>query len=487
MAHPVNIEERFNFTSGLKKVLGITLVVGILLLAGGIILGVFHVGEHHDTDTEAVQPLYNLKEASESPGENLGEQGKTPQSGVIEHGAAQGDEAHPRGSGHAGADAAADTGGHGDEPGWRQRLFAGLWINNLFFTGLAVCGLFWVAIQYAAQAGWSAGFLRIPLAMASWLPYAAVLMVGVWLVASHDLFHWTHHYLIEETLADGSPNPDYDPIIAGKSGYLNTPFYLVRMVIFFGVWILMLHLIRKKSIAEDLHGGTSYWYTKRKYSAIFLVFFAVSSSMAAWDWVMSIDPHWFSTLFGWYVFSSWWVSAIAAITLIVVLLREAGYLKVVTANHMHDLGKFLFAFSIFWTYLWFAQFLLIWYANIPEESIYYVERLSSGFYSPIFFLNLFLNFLFPFLVLMTRDAKRHAIFLKIACAVVLFGHWMDFYLMVTPAVMKDSVAGGFGFIEVGLILVYASAFGFVVMGALTKIGLIPKHHPMLPESMHHHI
>lgn len=485
MAHPINIEERYTFASGLKKVLGIVLVVGIVLLAGGIIAGVMGIGEHHDTDTQAANPLYNLKEASESPGENLGgEQNATdPGSGVIEHGAAEGDGAHPRGSGNPEADAAS----HDSGPSWVTRLKANFWINNLFFTGLAVIGLFWVAIQYAAQAGWSAGFQRVPIAMASWLPIAGVLMLVTWLLSNHDLFHWTHEYLYNKELADGSVNPQYDPIIAGKKGYLNTIFYLARMVVFFGIWILFFVLLRNKMKEEDLHGGTSYWYTMRKYSAIFLVLFAVTSSMAAWDWVMSIDPHWFSTLFGWYVFASWWVSGIAAITLIVVLLREYGYLKIVTENHLHDLGKFLFAFSIFWTYLWFSQFLLIYYANIPEESIYYIERLSSDFYSPIFFINLFLNFLFPFLVLMTRDAKRHIIFLKIVCAVVLFGHWLDFYLMVSPAVMKDSVAGGFGLMEIGLILVYASAFGFVVMSSLSKIGLIAKHHPMLEESMHHHI
>jgi Ni/Fe-hydrogenase subunit HybB-like protein len=480
-SHPTNLDERYIFASGLKKVLGILLAVGVLLLAGGIVLGVLGVGEHHETqqhDTEAANPLYNLKEASESPGDKLGGKGASDQgSGVLEHGAAHGDEAHPRGSGSPSADAAAEE--HG--PNWVSRLYAALWINNVYFTGLAVIGLFWVALQYASQAGWSTGFLRVPLAMASWLPYAGGLMLIVWLIANHDLFHWTHEYLFDEA------DPRFDPIIAGKKGYLNTFFYLGRMVVFFAIWIIFFVLIRKRTMEEDLHGGTSYWYTIRKYSAIFLVLFAVSSSMAAWDWVMSIDPHWFSTLFGWYVFASWWVSGIAAITLIVVLLREYGYLRIVTENHLHDLGKFIFAFSIFWTYLWFSQFLLIYYANIPEESIYYIERLSSDFYSPVFFINLILNFFFPFLVLMTRDAKRHTIFLKIVCAVVLFGHWLDFYLMITPAVMKDSVARGFGFMEIGLILIYASAFGFVVMGSLAKIGLIQKNHPMLAESMHHHI
>ncbi|EMR03035.1 hypothetical protein [Cesiribacter andamanensis] len=469
MEHPIHVEERYRFTAGLKKVLGILLVVGVVLLAVGLFFGISGSGAHHHAEDSLESPI----EAAESPVDGA----VGAQSGALETLPGQGgeDSAHPRASGNPTADAA-----HDDAPVWRKQLFSNIWINNVFFTGLAIIGLFFVAIQYAAQAGWSASIIRVPLAMASWLPIAGVLMLVTWLIASHDLFHWTH-----ESLYDVN-NPDtYDPIIDGKKGYLNPVFYLARMVIFFAIWILFFFLIRRTSMEEDLHGGTSYWYKLRKHSAIFLVLFAVSSSMAAWDWVMSIDPHWFSTLFGWYVFASWWVSGLAAITLIVIFLREAGYMKIVNSNHLHDLGKFIFAFSIFWTYLWFSQFLLIYYANIPEESIYYIERLTSDYYSPVFFINLILNFFFPFLVLMTRDAKRHTIFLKIVCAVVLFGHWLDFYLMVTPGVMKDF--GGFGLIEVGLILIYASAFGFVVMTSLSKMGLIPKHHPMLQESIHHHI
>jgi hypothetical protein len=190
-------------------------------------------------------------------------------------------------------------------------------------------------------------------------------------------------------------------------------------------------------------------------------------------------------MFGWYVFASWFVSGLAAITLVVVFLKEAGYLKVVNANHIHDLGKFVFAFSIFWTYIWFSQFLLIYYANIPEETFYFVERWKSDHYAPYFFINLILNFFFPFLMLMTRDAKRHIIFLKIVCFAVLFGHWIDFYLMVTPGTLKDN--GGFGFLEIGLIMIYGSAFLFVVLSSLAKHPLIAKNHPMLEESLHHHI
>ncbi|WP_017729949.1 hypothetical protein [Nafulsella turpanensis] len=455
-------EEQFNFTSRFKKILGIVLVVGILAVIGGIVVGISGGEEHHGAEHEATEVTEEFR-----TGEGSGDGPRT----------------HAPGTGDPQAfDMAAVE--HG--PDWVTRLFANLWINNLFFTGLAIIGVFFVAIQYVSQAGWSTGFLRIPLAMGAWLPYAGVLMLVVFWFGSHDLFHWTHEGLYEKFLADGkTPNPEYDEIIAGKEAYLNTAFYIGRTIAYFIIWAGAFYFLRKKSLEEDINGGTSYWYTLRKYSAIFLVLFAVTSSTAAWDWVMSIDPHWFSTLFGWYVFSSWWVSGLAAITLVVILLREHGYLKVVNANHVHDLGKFVFAFSIFWTYLWFSQFLLIYYANIPEESIYFIERLSSDYYSPIFFINLVINFVFPFFVLMTRDAKRHSIFLKITCIAILFGHWLDFYLMVTPGVMKEY--GGFGLLETGLTLIYGAAFLFVTFTALSKVPLVPKNHPMLEESLHHHI
>jgi hypothetical protein len=215
------------------------------------------------------------------------------------------------------------------------------------------------------------------------------------------------------------------------------------------------------------------------------VFFAVSSSVAAWDWVMSIDTHWFSTMFGWYVFASWWVTGLALITLIVVYLKDAGYLKIVNANHLHDLGKFIFAFSVFWTYIWFGQFLLIYYAHIPEETVYFIERMTTSPYSWIFFANLILNFVLPFLLLMTRDAKRHMSMLKVVCPIVIVGHWFDFYNMVTPGVMKEQ--GGLGLLEIGLALIFLAAFLWITLSSLSKMPLFGKNHPMLEESLHHHI
>lgn len=439
-------EERFEFTSKAKRNLALLVVVGVVLLLIGIFSNMGGSGHGHEEhavlQTSTTQQLVALN----------GEEGEQ----------------------------AATAGEHHETATWIKRLFVDLWINNVFFTGLGIIGLFFVAIQYASQSAWSTGFLRVPTAMASWLPIAAVLMILVFWIGKHDLFHWTHQYLYDTN------SPEYDPIIAGKRGFLNLPFYLIRMVVFFGVWLVFFYYMKKRIFAEDLEvPGVDRWKQIRSSSAWFLVFFAVSSSISAWDWVMSIDPHWFSTLFGWYVFSSWWVSGLAFIALIVVVLKENGYLSIVNENHLHDLGKFVFGFTIFWTYLWFSQYLLIYYANIPEETVYFVQRQTTGQYRPVFFLNLIINFVFPFLFLMTRDSKRKLATMKIAAVVVIAGHWLDFYLMITPGTMKFE--GGFGFMEIGTTLIYLGAFLWITLSNLSKNLLIPKNHPTLEESLHHHI
>lgn len=379
------------------------------------------------------------------------------------------------------------AGGHEGSQPWLKRIYASMWQNSVFFTGISVIGLFFIAVQYAAQAGWSAGVKRIPLAMTTWLPFAGLIMLALYFVAGHDLFHWSHSSLY----AKGTEG--YDEILDKKSGFFYWPmaagsfpiFWLLRLVLFFGLWYMFYLWIRREMLAEDLNGGVAHWEKARTLSAIFLIFFAVSSSVSAWDWVMSIEPHWFSTMMGWYVFASWWVTGLAVITWIVANLKEAGYLKVVNANHLHDLGKFIFAFSIFWTYIWFSQFMLIYYANIPEETVYFIARMKTPPYSWIFFVNLIMNFVLPFLLFMTRDAKRHMSTLKLVCPIVIVGHWFDFYNMITPGVMKTH--GGFGLLEIGLAIVFTSAFLFVVMNALTKFPLVPKNDPMMAESLNHHI
>lgn len=446
-------EERYTFTASAKKTLMIVGVVGMVLLVIGIITSMS--GGHHEEGEHALNTLTSQNELVAST--------------------------------NAVASTAEEGGEHQGTATWLKRVYNNLWINNVYFTGLAIIGLFFVAIQYAAQAGWSSGLKRIPLAMAHWLPIAGVLMLVSWFIVNHDIFHWTHASLYVPVEEGG------DKIIQGKAAFWYWPleigtfpiFYVLRMVIFFALWYMFFLWIKREMLAEDLDGDIKHWYKARKYSAIFLIIFAVSSSISAWDWIMSVDPHWFSTMFGWYVFASWWVNGLAVITLIVVMLKQNGYLSIINSNHLHDIGKFVFGFSIFWTYIWFSQFLLIYYANIPEETVYFIQRLDSGNYKWVFFVNLLLNFFLPFLLLMTRDAKRHMSLLKLVCPIIIVGHWFDFYLMITPGVMQTN--GAFGLMEIGMALVFGVAFLFVTLNSLSKMPLVAKNHPMLKESLHHHI
>ncbi len=454
--HITVADEQYIFRPETRNKLFIVLGVGIALFILGLILAM-NSGGGHGEEHASVQTHELVASTDVTPSQDQEHEG-SPKEGEAPH-----------------------------AKGWKEKLYTTLWMNNVFFTGLGIIGLFFVAIQYAAQAGWSSGLIRVPLAMGNWIPIAGILMLVLYFVTGHDIFHWTHHGLYEEGGAE------FDKLINKKAPFFFWPaeaggfpvFFIFRMVLFFGMWYWFLLMIRKNMFAEDIDASTTYWYKNRVISTVFLIFFAVSSSIAAWDWVMSIDTHWFSTMFGWYVFASWWVTGLAVITLIVAYLKDAGYLKVVNSNHLHDLGKFVFAFSIFWTYIWFSQFLLIYYANIPEETVYFVERLQTAPYSWIFYANLFLNFVLPFLLLMTRDAKRQISLLKVVCPIVIVGHWFDFFNMVTPGVMQEN--GGIGFLEIGVALIFLAVYLLVVLGSLSKFPLVGKNHPMLQESLNHHI
>ena len=224
-----------------------------------------------------------------------------------------------------------------------------------------------------------------------------------------------------------------------------------------------------------------------------MVFFAVTSSVASWDWIMSIDTHWFSTLFGWYVFSEWAAIGFATILLITLYLKRLGYLGHVNDSHIHDLGKWVFAFSLVWTYMWFSQFMLIWYANIPEEVTYFTARLQdyniegntvANNYKFLFWFSMIINFIVPLILLMSRDAKRHNGRLIFVCIIILIGHWINSYLLVAPGTL--GVHGHIGFTEIGMGLGYCGLFMYVVLNSLTKSPLEVKNHPFLDESKHLH-
>lgn len=357
--------------------------------------------------------------------------------------------------------------------GHTERTFLNLLLMSYYFTCVCAAGVFFCAVQFVAQAGWSAALLRVPQAFAKVLPIASIILITVVALGlfSHNLYHWN--------TPEGSE--EFSP---SKALYLTPVFFLARMVIFLGAYSIFAGLLTKTSVNEDLHGGLSSYKKSIKYSAIFLVIFGFTTPVWAFDTIMSLEADWFSTMFGWYNFAAMWVSGLSAITVTVILLRKAGYLSWLNDSHFHDLGKFVFAFSIFWTYIWFAQFLLIYYANMPEETVYFYKRLE-GFYMPLFWLNLIINFMSPLLILMSRDAKRKTNTLLAVCILLLCGHYLDFYMMVMPGTLGANA--GFGIVEIGTILGFVGLFTFTMLTSLSKVPMAPKNHPFLEESLNHHI
>jgi hypothetical protein len=378
-----------------------------------------------------------------------------------------------------------------------ERTFDNLLLMGYYFTCVCMAGLFFCAVQYVAQAGWSASLIRLPQAMAKLLPYAAALLI---LIVACGLF-FTHQgvneegktvvepylykiWAIKDVAVKGSEN--YNALIAGKSSFLNVPFFLGRLICFLGVYSIFGYLLVKYSKSEDEIGGMKNYELSFKMACIFLVIFGFTTPIFAFDTIMSLEARWFSTMFGWYNFAAMWVSGLALITLILILLRENGYFSWISQDHLHSLGQLIFGFSIFWTYVWFAQFLLIYYANLPEEAVYFYKRWEPEF-KPWFWLNIIINFGTPVLLLMSRDAKRMTSRLKYVCIVLLLGHWLDYYMMIMPGTVGTE-GRGFSYEEVGIAIGFAGLFAFGVLTALSKFkSLVPKNHPFLQESLHHHI
>lgn len=381
------------------------------------------------------------------------------------------------------------------------RLFANLLLMGYYFTCVCTCGVFFCAIQYVAQAGWSAAILRIPQAFAKALPIAGVILFAI--ICAGLYFHHTgineetgkstqlpylyNQWAIKGITTKGDPN--YNAIIDGKSGYLNVTFFLIRILIYLVSYSGLGYLLVKYSNNEDNLGGMFNYNKSFKVSCLFLLIFGFTMPLFSFDAIMSLEAHWFSTMFGWYNLAALWVSGLSVITLTIILLRKAGYVQWITEDHLHNLGQLIFGFSIFWTYTWFAQFLLIWYANIPEEAAYFVKRWEPEF-KPWFWLNIVVNFLTPLLVLMARDSKRSVNILKIACIILIGGHWLDYFQMIMPGAVgpQSHWYTEIGFIEIFIFCGFAGIFIFVMLTALSKFkSLIPKKHPFLEESLHHHI
>ena len=356
----------------------------------------------------------------------------------------------------------------------QNKPWAALYVACIFFMLVSLGVLTFYAIQQVAQAGWSPVLFRVMQGITAYLPVGSLLFF-VLLVLCGLHFNHLFVWLDPEVVA-------HDKLIANKSGYLNFPFWIIRAVIFLVGWNLYRYYSRKNCLAQDEAKDDNFYKKNFKMSAGYLVFFIVTESIMSWDWVMSIDPHWFSTLFGWYVFASFFVSAVTTICLITLYLKSKGYLEHVNTSHIHDLAKFMFGLSVFWTYLWFSQFMLIWYANIPEEVTYFITRIQV--YNLPFFGAVVMNFVFPLLILINTDFKRISWVLVMAGTVILLGHYIDFFNMIMPGTVGDQWFIGVS--EIASVLFFLGLFIYVVFTALTKAPLLPKRNPFIEESKHFH-
>ncbi|WP_163708951.1 quinol:cytochrome C oxidoreductase [Mangrovibacterium lignilyticum] len=350
------------------------------------------------------------------------------------------------------------------------RAWSNYLLNNFYFVSIAVGASFFLSIQYISQAGWSAAFKRIPEAISAYLPFAAVFFILL-VFGVHSLYEWSHP---EEVASDR--------LIQHKSVYLNLPFFAVRIIIFFGLWILMTKWLRKVSLKEDAEGGMAHFHKSELLSKIFIFIVAVTFSAFSIDMLMSLQVHWFSTIFAAKMFISAFHHGAAVITLVVILLHRFGYLKVLNRSHLHDFTRYIFMLAIVWGYFTFAQFMLIWYGNIPEETSYYVHRWHGPF-EILFFASIILNWFIPFLFLMPRSNSRSKLVMVPVIILLMIGQYVELYYEIWPATLHEAK---FGLIEIGSWLGYAGLFILVLITYLAKASLIPKNHPYLEESVHHH-
>ncbi len=351
-----------------------------------------------------------------------------------------------------------------------KRTWANYLLNNYYFISIAIGAAFFGAIQYITNSGWSALFKRIPEAMAAYIPVAGIFFLILYF-GMHNLFDWTHEDIVQ-----------HDQLLQHKSPYLNEPFFFARVIVFFAVWTLMSKFLRRLSLKEDEVGGMVYFEKSEFYSRVFIFIIAISFSVFAIDLLLSLDPHWFSTLFAGRSFIAAFLHGSSIIALIVIILNRTGNFDLLNRSHLHDFTRYIFMTSIIWGYFNFAEFMLIWYGNIPEETIWFVER-WHGAYEVIFFANIILNWFIPFVVLMPRKSSRSKMFMVPVILLLMVGQYTELYYIIWPATVGDAK---FGLLEIGTFIGYVGLFSFVVSTYLAKANLIPKNHPYLEESIAHH-
>jgi hypothetical protein len=353
-----------------------------------------------------------------------------------------------------------------------QRAWTAFVHNHFYFMSLAIGGAFLAAIQWITNAMWSAPVRRIMESFTAYLPFALVTFAVLYF-GMHDLYVWTHPEHVKG-----------DILLEGKAGYLNVGFFMARNLVAIAAWILFAWKMVGNSIRQDTTRDVQYTLKNRFLSAPFLLVFGVTFTMASFDQMMSLDPHWFSTIFGVYCFAGLFYSTLALTCLITLYFLRAGKLQgIVNDNHLHDLGKFMFAFTVFWAYIGFSQFMLIWYANLPEETGYFIRRLHGGWMNVSIFL-LVGKFMTPFFVLLPRDAKRDGRVLAAVAVFMLVAQWIDVLWLVQPEFYKDGPR--LGWIELGVPLGFIGLFGFALARFFARNNIVAIGDPRLADSVLHH-
>lgn len=347
------------------------------------------------------------------------------------------------------------------------RVWANLLIAGHFVVGIGLAAMLFTAMHHLTGASWSTALRRVPEVLSEVVPLGAVMILATLIGGARQLYPWLR-----------VPHEGH----GFKSLWLDSNFFIARAVVYLVVWIVFTRVMRGSRRASELRNVAENGRMAR-WSAIWAVLFSITVWLSSVDWIMSLEPHWFSTMFGVYHFSGLFVAGLASIILVVLTLRRGPLREFVTADHLHDLGKMLFAFSTFWMYIWFSQYMLIWYSNISEEGIYFTERMKGG-WMPLFVANVVVNWVVPFVVLMSRAAKRNPTILGRVAVVVLFGHWLDLYMNVMPAVQpKAPFFTPWEFAVGGLTV---AAVLLLVLRSLEKTELVPVGDPLLEESLHYH-
>ncbi|MGZ3773346.1 MAG: molybdopterin oxidoreductase [Pseudobdellovibrionaceae bacterium] len=355
----------------------------------------------------------------------------------------------------------------------QERLWTSYLVAFFFFSALAISGLFWIAINNVTKAGWSVSIRRFAEATTSFIP--AILIGGLILLLGFKyLYPWANPQIIAE-----------NPVVASKTGYLNSGFFVVRLFIFAVGAMLFRHVMVGNSLKQDQTGDMNLTNKNVSPAVGFLVFFALTFSLFSVDLLMSLLPTWYSTIFGIYTFSGMFQAGLAFLAIVIVLMKRHGLVKgYVTDEHQHDVVKYLKGFSIFWAYIAFSQFMLIWYANLPEETEYYIMRAQGGWMSISFALLIF-RFVVPFLALLPRGAKRNDSNVLLVSALVLVMQYVDIYWMVYPNFFEGQVT--FGFWEIGIFAGFTGLFLLTVMSFWSKNSLVPLKDPRMHEAINHHV